>query len=45
MASLELSSGPLTLIGRERECAAIDNALQAARAGESTTLVIRGDPG
>lgn len=45
MTSLELGSGRLILVGRERECAAIDQALLAARGGESTTLMIRGDPG
>jgi hypothetical protein len=45
MASLELGASRLTLVGRDRECAAIDRALRAASTGESTALVIRGDPG
>jgi DNA-binding CsgD family transcriptional regulator/tetratricopeptide (TPR) repeat protein len=45
VSGLTLSSGPRLLVGREAECAVIDRALHAARAGESTTLVIRGDPG
>jgi AAA ATPase domain len=33
------------LLGRERECQAIDRLLRAAVRGESGTLVLRGDPG
>jgi len=33
------------LLGRERECAAIDGLLRRAGAGESGSLVIRGEPG
>ena len=33
------------LVGRERECAAIDDLLQASARGESGSLVLRGEPG
>jgi DNA-binding CsgD family transcriptional regulator len=33
------------LFGRERECAAIDQLLEASAAGESTSLVLRGEAG
>jgi DNA-binding CsgD family transcriptional regulator len=34
-----------TLVGRAHECALIDELLMGARAGESGSLVIRGEPG
>jgi hypothetical protein len=33
------------LVGRQAECAAIDQFLDAVRAGESRTLVVHGEPG
>jgi DNA-binding CsgD family transcriptional regulator len=39
----EGSSG--ALFGRERECAAIDRLLEASARGESSSLVLRGEPG
>jgi predicted ATPase len=33
------------LIGRERECARLDELLDDARRGHSRALVLRGDPG
>jgi len=33
------------LFGRERECAAIDQLLEASARGESTSLVFRGEAG
>jgi DNA-binding CsgD family transcriptional regulator len=35
----------LVLVGRDRECAAIDELLESALAGESGSLVVRGEPG
>jgi AAA ATPase domain len=40
---LERISGPL--VGRERECAAIDRLLEAAAGGQSSSLVLRGEAG
>jgi AAA ATPase domain len=34
-----------SLVGRERECAAIEGVLDRARAGEGGALVVRGEPG
>src|SRR5262249_51568051 len=34
-----------TLRGREAECASLDRLLDSVRAGESRTLVVRGEPG
>lgn len=36
---------PLALVGRERQCAAIDGVLEHALAGEARALVVRGEPG
>ena len=36
---------PLALVGRERECSAIDGALERALGGEAGALVVRGQPG
>src|SRR5262249_39493203 len=33
------------LVGREEECAAIDRLLEASAGGESSSLVLRGEPG
>ncbi len=33
------------LVGREEECAAMDRLLEAAAGGESSSLVLRGEPG
>jgi DNA-binding CsgD family transcriptional regulator/tetratricopeptide (TPR) repeat protein len=35
----------VTLRGRRRECATLDRLLEAARAGQSRALVVRGEPG
>ena len=35
----------LVLVGRERECARIDELLEGALVGESGSLVVRGEPG
>jgi DNA-binding CsgD family transcriptional regulator len=40
---LERISGPL--VGRERECAAIDRLLDASARGEASSLVLRGEAG
>ena len=40
---LERTSG--ALVGRERECAAIDRLLEASARGESSSLVLRGEAG
>jgi DNA-binding CsgD family transcriptional regulator len=45
MAPPELERMSLELVGRERECAAIDGLLQAAAHGESSSLVLRGETG
>ena len=39
------SSGVGALVGRERECAAIDRLLEASARGESSSLVLRGEAG
>src|SRR6516162_1383924 len=36
---------PVPVVGRRRECAAIDRLLAGARAGAAGTLVVRGEPG
>src|SRR6516165_8664540 len=38
-------AGVSCLVGRERECAAIDGLLRDARAGIGGSLVVRGEPG
>jgi DNA-binding CsgD family transcriptional regulator len=35
----------LVLVGRDRECASIDELLEGALAGESGALIVRGEPG
>jgi predicted ATPase len=40
---VERTSG--ALVGRERECAAIDRLLEASARGESSSLVLRGEAG
>ncbi|HET9763720.1 MAG TPA: BREX system ATP-binding domain-containing protein [Casimicrobiaceae bacterium] len=45
MATSELRPAGADLVGRARECAVIDHALERAVSGESTTLVVRGAPG
>jgi DNA-binding CsgD family transcriptional regulator len=45
MAGTEVLQPPVALIGRERECAAIDGVLERALAGEAGVLVVRGEPG
>jgi DNA-binding CsgD family transcriptional regulator len=45
MATPELDLGSSALVGRERECAAIDRLLEASEQGESSSLVIRGEAG
>jgi hypothetical protein len=45
---LRTSSGrgePGKLIGRHRECRTLDRLIEAVRAGESRTLLVRGEPG
>lgn len=37
--------GPGALVGREEECAAIDRLLEVSAGGESSSLVVRGEPG
>jgi DNA-binding CsgD family transcriptional regulator len=39
------AAASLVLVGRDRECAAIDELLEGALAGESGSLVVRGEPG
>jgi DNA-binding CsgD family transcriptional regulator len=41
----QAAGASLVLVGRDRECAAIDELLEGARAGESGALVVRGEPG
>ena len=41
----QAAGAPLALVGRDRECARIDELLEAARAGDSGALVVRGEPG
>ena len=45
MATLGLEGGVGALVGRERECAAIDDLLEASARGESSSLVLRGEAG
>jgi DNA-binding CsgD family transcriptional regulator len=45
MASPELERTSGALVGRERECAAIDRLLEASARGESSSLVLRGEAG
>src|SRR6185312_5051560 len=45
MATSELRRVRTDLVGRVRECAVIDDALQRAANGESSALVVRGEPG
>ncbi len=44
-SSLRRSDPALRLFGREPECRAIDDMLDAARAGRSTALLLWGEPG
>jgi Cdc6-like AAA superfamily ATPase len=45
MASPELERMFGALVGRERECAAIDRLLEVSTRGESSSLVLRGEAG
>src|ERR1700709_1740794 len=45
MASSEVTQLPGRLVGRERECAAIDLVVDQARNGVGGTLVVRGEAG
>jgi DNA-binding CsgD family transcriptional regulator len=45
MATPELERTSGALVGRERECAAIDRLLEVAARGESSSLVLRGEAG
>lgn len=45
MATPGLQGGVGALVGRERECAAIDRLLEASARGESSSLVLRGEAG
>jgi DNA-binding CsgD family transcriptional regulator len=45
MATPELERMSGALVGRERECAAIDRLLEASEHGESGSLVLRGEAG
>src|SRR5207249_7944230 len=45
MATPELERISGTLVGRERECAALDRLLEASARGESSSLVLRGEAG
>jgi DNA-binding CsgD family transcriptional regulator len=45
MGTPELDLGSGALVGRERECAAIDRLLEASAQGESSSLVVRGEAG
>ena len=45
MATPQLDRMPGALVGRERECAAIDRLLEASTRGESSSLVLRGEAG
>jgi len=45
MASSELERTSGALVGRERECAAIDRLLEVSARGESGSLVLRGEAG
>jgi DNA-binding CsgD family transcriptional regulator len=41
----QAAGASLVLVGRDRECARIDELLERARTGESGALVVRGEPG
>src|SRR5580658_8135325 len=45
MAGMDREPYPGGLCGRRRECAVLDGLIAAVRAGESRTLVVRGEPG
>lgn len=45
MVATEAASGPRGLVGRDRECAAIDELVARAMAGEGGALVLRGEAG
>jgi DNA-binding CsgD family transcriptional regulator len=45
MATPELEGMSGALVGRERECAAIDRLLEVSARGESSSLVLRGEAG
>jgi DNA-binding CsgD family transcriptional regulator len=45
MATSELRPVGADLVGRARECAMIDRVLRGAASGESSSLVVRGEPG
>src|SRR6476646_3125214 len=45
MATPQLGPAVSALVGRERECAAIDRLLEASARGESSSLVLRGEAG
>src|SRR5436190_1112616 len=45
MATPEVERTAAALVGRQRECAAIDRLLEVAARGESGSLVLRGDAG
>jgi DNA-binding CsgD family transcriptional regulator len=45
MAGIGVLQPPLALVGRERELAAIDGALERALGGVAAALVVRGEPG
>ena len=45
MAGTGVIQPPLGLIGRERECAVIDDVLDRALAGEAGALIFRGEAG
>ena len=45
MAPYPLRGRDAELQGRRRECAALDQLIEAVRAGESRALVVRGEPG
>jgi hypothetical protein len=45
MAGIGVVQPPPALIGRERECAAIDGLLDRALIGEAGALVVRGEAG
>jgi DNA-binding CsgD family transcriptional regulator len=41
----QAAGASLVLVGRDRECARIDELLEGALAGESGALIVRGEPG
>jgi DNA-binding CsgD family transcriptional regulator len=41
----QAAGASLALVGRDRECARIDELLEGALAGESGSLIVRGEPG